>query len=208
MTRVDPVSCGAKTRAGTPCRLRAGHGTSHVGQGRCRRHGGASPNAEVAGAVELARRETALHAVPLDIEPHEAMLECVRIAAGWVRYSFERLNELDASDLTGPAITTRPRKLEKGAESKTERVREEHDARVHIWLRVHGEWSDRLVNYTRIALAAGIAERHVRIAEGQAELIAESLRKLAAALGFDPADPKVREAMRGSLTVIQGGRAA
>jgi len=34
--------CGATTRACTPCRLRAGWGTIHVGRGRCRLHGGIS----------------------------------------------------------------------------------------------------------------------------------------------------------------------
>lgn len=36
-------TCGATTRAGTPCQRAAGHGTDHVGQGRCRLHGGAAP---------------------------------------------------------------------------------------------------------------------------------------------------------------------
>ena len=35
-------ACGAKTRKGTPCRLRAGYKTSHPGEGRCKFHGGAS----------------------------------------------------------------------------------------------------------------------------------------------------------------------
>jgi hypothetical protein len=37
--------CGAKTRAGGghPCRRMAGHGTAHLGSGRCKYHGGASP---------------------------------------------------------------------------------------------------------------------------------------------------------------------
>lgn len=34
--------CGAKTRAGTPCQQKAGWGTNHVGEGRCKLHGGAS----------------------------------------------------------------------------------------------------------------------------------------------------------------------
>ena len=37
------ATCGAKTRAGTPCVLRAGWGTDHFGEGRCRLHGGKSP---------------------------------------------------------------------------------------------------------------------------------------------------------------------
>ena len=34
--------CGAKTRAGTPCKKPAGWGTDHSGTGRCKLHGGAS----------------------------------------------------------------------------------------------------------------------------------------------------------------------
>lgn len=38
----DDTMCGAKTRAGTPCQQRAGWGTNHVGEGRCKLHGGRS----------------------------------------------------------------------------------------------------------------------------------------------------------------------
>lgn len=34
--------CGAKKRDGSTCRQTAGHGTDHVGTGRCKFHGGAS----------------------------------------------------------------------------------------------------------------------------------------------------------------------
>ncbi len=40
MAKLPP--CGAKTRAGTPCRRPAGWGTDHVGEGRCKLHGGRS----------------------------------------------------------------------------------------------------------------------------------------------------------------------
>lgn len=35
--------CGAKTRSGTPCKKEAGWGTDHLGQGKCKLHGGATP---------------------------------------------------------------------------------------------------------------------------------------------------------------------
>ena len=38
----DYARCGALNRQGEPCRNRAGKGTSHLGLGRCRNHGGAS----------------------------------------------------------------------------------------------------------------------------------------------------------------------
>lgn len=37
--------CGAKTRNGSKCKYQAGHGTDHVGTGKCRLHGGASKGA-------------------------------------------------------------------------------------------------------------------------------------------------------------------
>ncbi len=36
-------SCGARTRAGSPCRQPRGWGTDHIGTGRCKLHGGRSP---------------------------------------------------------------------------------------------------------------------------------------------------------------------
>ena len=41
----DKKHCGAKTRAGTPCKRPAGWGTDHVGNGRCKLHGGKSTGA-------------------------------------------------------------------------------------------------------------------------------------------------------------------
>ena len=39
----DAKHCNAKTKAGTLCKRPAGWGTSHVGEGRCKLHGGRSP---------------------------------------------------------------------------------------------------------------------------------------------------------------------
>lgn len=146
--------------------------------------------------------------IPTDLEPHEALLECIRIAAGEVRYASDRIAELDLEQAIGPVVSTRPLKYEKGAESSTERVEEHGPPALHIWIEARHRAMDRLVDYSKIAIAAGIAERHIELAEGQAQQLAEAMRRMAAALGYDPADPKVREAMRGSLTVINGGLAA
>jgi len=39
-------TCGASTRNGEPCSLPAGWGTDHIGEGRCKLHGGATPRGE------------------------------------------------------------------------------------------------------------------------------------------------------------------
>jgi hypothetical protein len=44
MTAHRPVTlCGAKNRAGLPCKRPSGWGTDHAGFGHCKLHGGASP---------------------------------------------------------------------------------------------------------------------------------------------------------------------
>jgi hypothetical protein len=210
----DPITiegrCNARTRKGTPCTFQAGWGTGHQGTGRCKLHGGASPQAELSGAVTLARREMLVMGRPLDMEPHEALLECIRIAAGEVAYASERIAELDAADAVGPVVSThrRPLKEEKGAEdprTEVEEVRVEAPA-LHIWIVVRQHAMDRLVNYSKIALAAGVAERQVRLAEQQGQLLVEVIRGVLTDLGVNE-HPEAPAVVRKHLTLI-AGRAA
>ncbi len=48
------IPCGAKTNAGRPCNSRAGAGTEHYGEGRCKFHGGKTP-------IQHGRRSTLRH---------------------------------------------------------------------------------------------------------------------------------------------------
>lgn len=195
------VVCGAKNRQGKPCTRPAGWGTDHNGVGRCKHHGGATPGAQVSGMVELARRQGLVMGIPLDVAPHEALLECIRIAAGEVQYASERIAELDPDEVYGAVVSTRPLKLEKGAESMTERVEDHGPPALHIWIQVRHGAMDRLVNYSKIALAAGIAERQVRVAEQQGQLLAAAIRGVLEDLGV--ADrPEVPAIVRRRLALI------
>ncbi len=209
MTVTDPMTvyCGARTKKGTPCEQVAGHGTSHVGVGCCKLHGGASPQAEVSGQVVLARREAAVMGVPLDIEPHNAILECIRISAGEVQYASERIAELDPSEAVRPVTvtTTRPLKYAGGAESATERAEEIklEAPQLHIWIQARRQAMDRLVQYSAVAIKAGIEERRVKIAEGQGQLLAQVIKNVLTDLGVID-HPKAPETVRRHLTLVAG----
>lgn len=112
--------CERKTKRGTRCQQRAGHGTGHPGVGACSKHGGSTPNGEVAGQVFLARRDAMAMGVPLDIPPTRGILECIRIAAGEVRYASERIALLQESDLVGPVTSTVDRPLKDPADPHSE----------------------------------------------------------------------------------------
>lgn len=205
MSSADPKRCGAKTRSGGTCKQVAGARTHHTGEGRCWLHGGASPQAEVAGVVQLARREALVMGQPMDdLSPEEALLECIRITGGEVRYASERMAELDPEEAVGPTVSTRPLKWEKGAESPSERVEEHGPPAIHIWIEVRHRAMDRLVNYTKVAIAAGLEERRVKVAEQQGALLAQAVRGILADLGV--ADhPEAPKTVRKHLTLIAGG---
>lgn len=145
--------------------------------------------------------------VPLDVEPHEALLECIRIAAGEVQYASMRIAELDESEAVGAAraTLTRPLKEEKGAEDPAHLVEEVRleAPQLHVWIRVRQHAMDRLVNYSATALKAGLEERVVRVAERQGHMLAEAIRGVLRDLGV--ADrPEVASVVRKHLTLIAG----
>lgn len=74
-------------------------------------------------------------------------------------------------------------------------------------VRLEGEERDRAATFATKAIAAGLAERQVRIAERQGAQVVALLRAFAARLGHDPADPGVIEAMTTELRAITGGAA-
>jgi hypothetical protein len=130
---------------------------------------------------------------PLDIEPHEAILECIRIAAGEVKYASDQIAELEEGEAVGPVQTRRPLKEEKGAENPNRYVTEFGPPALHVWIKVRHEAMDRLAKYAKAALDAGIAERQVRVAESQALLMAEAVRGILEDLGVadHPKAPKI-----------------
>jgi len=89
-------ACGAKTRAGTPCTLRAGWGTDHVGEGRCKLHGGKSlrKHGRYSKVPSKAVREIIAE---LEAEPIEQQLDILpeaRMIRALAQDYIERYNEL------------------------------------------------------------------------------------------------------------------
>lgn len=96
--------CEAHARHGGRCRRPAGWGTVHKGRGPCRLHGGCLPNVivhyEQEAAVAFAR---AALGDKVSIDPLEAMVQSVQLAAGIVEYYRMQLSEIE--DEPSPALT-------------------------------------------------------------------------------------------------------
>lgn len=189
MDSIDPMYCGARTRGkgGGTCERVAGWGTSHRGVGRCRQHGGASPNAMLAGGAELARREALLMGHPVPVDPTEAILGCLRIAWGEVHYYSLRIDELRPDELMGPVVSLhrRPRKQEKGAEDPSFEVVEttEDAPQLNAWNRARDQAMDRVVKYSEVAVRCKIGERQIELAERLAGQLAPVVNGMLTELG-------------------------
>lgn len=184
--------CGAtlkQTRADgrTTCTQPAGWDTPHPGIGSCKLHGGSTPN-HVAGAERIKAEQAVLRAqqtygLPVDVEPGEALLGLVRVAAGVVGWLGAQVAQLDLGDLTA-------------------------EGRTHPLVALYLEERKHLAQVSRDTLAAGVAERRVRLEEAQGQLLVGLLERVIRRLGADPMDPEVREIVREELVAIEGGQAA
>ena len=130
--------CGARTRAGGTCKKTAGWGTATPGFGRCRLHGGATPNGRTHAAREAAKAEAARLGAAIETDPHQALELALALVAGEVAYLRERVEELD-SGLDG--------------------------GDPHPTLRALGGAIDRLAKVAQIAAATGVEERRLELDE-------------------------------------------
>jgi hypothetical protein len=102
--------CGGRTRAGTPCKLPAGHGTDHPGIGRCDHHGGATPTHRAhAERVLLERAEASaladLHRIGVEPigNPLEALAELTAEARQWETILRSQVADLESLSQMTPA---------------------------------------------------------------------------------------------------------
>lgn len=168
MTTATAMRCGATTRAQGECGRPAGWGTDHVGAGRCKLHGGCTPDGRQHGAKALLRAEGIKLGMGLDVPPDELMITCVRQAAGALQWATQRLEQ----------------EQDEGGEPSAGAVLQ------------YGLALDRATSVAKTALAAGIAERRLRIAQRMGALIASAVEGaitdiLAAEMGID-VSPQLR----------------
>lgn len=177
MTTPHPgPKCGRTKRSdGTPCGQAAGWGTDHPGIGACKLHGGSAPSGRVAAQREAAQAAVRTLGLPLDIDPATALLDEVRRTAGHVTWLGERIAELAPNDLVQGVRGIRRRQGPDGDDVTTEA-----GPAVSVWLDLYQRERRHLVAVCAAAVAAGVAERQVRLAEQQGAQITEGLRWLAA----------------------------
>lgn len=174
--------CGAKRRDGTICHQKAGAGTEHSGLGRCRHHGGNAPNHQ----LNAAKQEAVFMGAPKDINPVEALMYCIRVTAGEVEFLSDQLALISKkSDWTEYTMQGK---------------------QMHVFQRARAEALVRLAKFSKDAIALGIAERAVRIAEQYGHSIARLLRNILDELQLTPEQAVAApEIVRRNLILLEQG---
>lgn len=207
-----PRCTATSKRTGKQCQRDATPGMSV-----CYYHGsatGASKRAATRrlalGAAEVALDEERRLGRVLPVEPAEAMLEMVREAAGNVavlRHLVETLTvetvdapqpetvtvgaveDEDGEEQGGIEIVTTGR-MSAAIAGLTGSTTKWNDAAPHVWVVMYNDERERLVKWAKACRDAGVDERRVELAEGQARMMAGLIRGvadrlLAALLGLE-----------------------
>jgi hypothetical protein len=170
---------------------------SIVGGTVCSVHGGSAPAVRAAAGRRVAeadaRKAVATYGLAVDIDPSAALLQEIARTQGAVLWLADKVRELDPEALVWGITKTQHGHGQQGRIDVTEEA-----AEVSAWVRLWQTERSHLVKVCESALRAGVAERQVRLAEQQGELIAAVIRAVFddEELGLDSA----RRAIAGRLT--------
>lgn len=181
--------CGAKKKGRTEehgvvfCMKKAGWGTNHPGMGACKYHGG-STAAHRASAER--RRQIEFMGRPKDISPLDAIIWAIKITAGEVEWLGTQIAEVKKADWIEFTI---------------------QGQQLSVFQRARADAMDRLVKYSKDAIALGLAERAVRMAEQFGATIARLLEGIYAEIpDLTPAQKAAWPVIvRKHLILLEGG---
>lgn len=202
----DNKYCGAKKRQGEgTCTRPAGWGTDHVGIGRCKLHGGRTPDHVKQANVVKAERAVATYGLPREVAPDQALLEEVHRTAGHVAWLGEVVGRLEQGEVTWGLAEETDAPITDGGGGVTTK----HKAAVNVWVKLYQDERKHLAAVCRDALAAGIAERQVRLAEQQGALLAGAVNRILEGLGLSAEQwERVPQVVPVVLRAITGGETA
>lgn len=191
--RKQPMTCGklgGRCFDGSTCKRTAGWGTDHFGTGRCRHHGGANPaslkrkpaNQHLKGSLgklpadrdhtvvdKNAPKNLAdarqLLGIPVEMNPLDALMWCIRLTAGEIVWYSDRMAELSEDQWIEDTFVGK---------------------QLHLFARNRTIAVDRLAKYSKWAVDSGIAERAMRLAESYGEQLYQLLHGVLEDLDLSP----------------------
>lgn len=147
------------------------------GEKFCRFHGGNLP--KVRAKAEAYMQEMKVRALaqtlglPVDVDPHTAILNEIHWSAGHVEF-YRAQVQLLAPGVLIQGVRGITQSTKTGFQAG-ESIEKEVGPDVHVWLKLYGEERDRLARLCLGAMKAGIDERRIQVEEQQASMLAQGL---------------------------------
>lgn len=139
----------------------------------CPMHGGKAPQVRNAIAKRRAERAAVLavetFGLPVEVDPHTALLEELHRTAGAVAWLGAVVADLDRADV----VWGRTREKAGGEDHGIT-----HEARPNAWVALWQSERKHLVDVSRECIRAGIEERRVQLAEAAGQELASVLRRV------------------------------
>ena len=189
--------------AGQRCPMPAGTGTAHYGAGDCLNHGGGKSYQRAYGAWLMAHA----YAAQLDVDPWEALLMSVRIAAGKVAYIESVLGTARSDlELEGRAVDAG----DGNGLIHPDTGQPLTEYRDLSWWVAKGEyWHMQLARCAKMAVDAGVAAWVAQRMEADASALARVLTASIEALDLDDEqEALMRGAMRAELMKLDAEQTA
>jgi len=169
---IDPKYCGAKRKqqpegqTDARCTRPAGWGTDHVGEGRCKLHGGNTPNGKRHAQKARAKKARDTFGLPQEIDPAVALLQEVWRTQGHVVWLGAVVQQLRKKDVAW-GITKR----KTGGEDHGTTF----EAKVNAYVALYQDERKHLARVSAEAIKAGVEVKRLKIEEQRAELIVTML---------------------------------
>jgi hypothetical protein len=194
--------CGFPTPKGKydKCHNVAGMGTSHVGFGLCKKHGGTSKTNVKHAEALAARAGCKALGIPVSTNAFDALNKALAEANGDVEYFRREVEELDPDMYYVRPASILRRPLDEGKEGENPSVEVEEITlapfALNIAIKELRTARDEVAKISKTIITLGLGERQVRVEEGRDRRAALSLMNLLTALGHKPEDENVRLLVR------------
>ena len=153
--------------------------------------------------MDQVKAEAPAMGIPIDVDPFEALLMCVRISAGEVAYATNMIQALEAGQVIVNPETKMVYMNTYQEEVASVTVAPET---LNVWVRVRHRCMDNLAKYSKMAIDAGLKEREVALAERYGQMIAVLLEKVLGDLALTSTQKKkAPEIVRARLLELEKG---
>lgn len=150
-----------------------------LGQRVCSIHGGKTPVAIEKGkrvvAEQKARAALVNFGLPVEVDPHSALLQELHRTAGAVQWLGDQVQDLNRDEITWNLTED----VEGHPTSSTTR-----SATPHVYIGLWQQERKHLVDVSKACINAGIEERRVRLAEQAGQQLAQVVRAVLARLNL------------------------